>query len=124
MWVNINQNGDLNVSHIPTDYTLVGTVVLVDSDNTILIAWLANEKAVSEAHDVSTFSSSAAKLALQGYACAMWVRDQIDISRKLPGLGMQCSGRYCGEWNNYAEANSDDGRYYCYSCKQRPSSLR
>jgi len=38
--------------------------------------------------------------------------------------GMSCSGKYCGAYNEYAVANSSDGKYYCYSCRGRPTCLR
>lgn len=37
--------------------------------------------------------------------------------------GMACSGRGCGTFNDYAEANTPEG-YLCYSCRQRPRSMR
>jgi len=124
MWVNINQNGDLSVSPIPTDYTLVGTLIVIDTDSTVLVAWREEEKRPAEAHQADSFSSTAVQTALSGYAWAIWVRNVAEISRVLPGLGAVCAGRYCNEFNLYGQANSSDGQYYCYSCRQRPSCLR
>ena len=39
-------------------------------------------------------------------------------------LGMTCSNKYCNSWVSMAAPNTQDGRFFCYQCRQIPSYMR
>ena len=41
-----------------------------------------------------------------------------------PKGGMHCSGKYCNVFHDYAVSNQPDGKFLCYSCRQRPACMR
>lgn len=123
-WVSLNQNGDLSLSPTPTDFTNVGVAIFFDTDGTVLVGWHTNDRFPMEAKQADTFINPKIKPLLVDFAQAAWVQNYAEISRVLPGLGMVCSGRYCNAFNEYAAANQPDGTYLCWSCRQRPPSLR
>ena len=70
---------------------------------------------------------------LADYTVSVWVPNHniaiiIDTRARVSSGGsvggMQCAGKYCGAFNEYAQANMPDGSYLCWSCKQRPACMR
>ena len=73
-------------------------------------------------------------MAEHGYKHGWWVSEGIQVKQVLTSIsssphvgvsgGMSCSGKGCGTLNDYAQANTPEGLYYCYSCRQIPSCMR
>ena len=123
------------------DGEVEATVVFQQPDHGItLLAWKSDKKPNCSCWKVPTDRAAFGKYPeyqamydtdyLYGWRVlnSLWVKQVLGTvsigTTTLSMSGMRCSGRGCGVYNDYAQANTPEGLYYCYSCRQIPKCMR
>jgi|SRR5579859_5161187 len=115
-----SDNPSLNGNNVKT---LSATVLLHDSfdfHRPYFVGWKEGEKKLGS---VTLMEYCLDDIIYSG----VWiVKNTLVVLDMLPSVsrGMHCSGKFCSEFNAYAEPNTGDGLYFCYSCRQRPDYLK